>query len=168
MGIAPDRVRRHPTYPSTGESGGEVYDVALVGLRAAVSLPVTNMPWALTSTTRAQDGGAFWINGRIGPTGTDPQWDLFHQVAVMGQLDLDDPRYPFQYVDRCVDFAQPCAVQSGDSGGPVFRESSAEDNDGMGGFFKIADSGHWCVTPAPRVPNFGLKRGVYFIFFGFD
>ena len=91
IGIAPDRVRRHPSYPLRGEAGGEVWDVAVVGLRVAASLPIASTPWVRIATSRAADGGAFWINGRIGPGG-DAQWDLFHQVAVMGPLARNDPR----------------------------------------------------------------------------
>jgi len=122
----------HPTYPDSGPPPSEAYDVALVGLRHPVALPIEGTPWLRMPDHCPEHLGYMWLNGQM-REGVSSSDTAFHQVVQLGVLAPDDSRYPYQLLAACTSTSRACEIQQGDSGGPLFREIEGEANDGMGG-----------------------------------
>jgi hypothetical protein len=122
----------HPSYPTSGPPPSEAYDVALVGLREPVELPIAGAPWLRIARARPDHLAFMWLNGQM-RDGAAAEQTAFHRVVQLGELSTDDSRHPYQLLAACTSTSRGCEIQQGDSGGPLFREIEGEDNDGVGG-----------------------------------
>lgn len=124
------RVWTHDSFHHFSESPtpGEMYDVALLELTEPILLESDGGEvYTEVSSTRPEDGSAFWINGRK-LDGEETPLGMSYRTVVTGDLPPSDPRYPFQFLAET--FGE---TDWGDSGGPLFRERGGAVNDGQGG-----------------------------------
>ena len=107
---------------------GEKYDVAVVALAGPVLELETNLGSTLAriGDSRPDDGSSLWINGKM-DDGVD-SGGMMHRATTIEPLDPSDARYPYQLLDT-----EDSPIDGGDSGGPLFRETAGDGNDGVGG-----------------------------------
>jgi hypothetical protein len=126
------RIWVYDSYHHTQDGApSEAYDVAIVGLQSDIALTVDLADrYAIVSSTRPEDGSAFWLNGQVDDGVLDG--DMHHVATTTASLPATDSRYPYQLLDQAVETGN-FLIQGGDSGGPLFRERAGEANDGQGG-----------------------------------